>query len=50
MREDIFVKTRQYARRQRQWFSNEFIDLRINLSIMSIEEAIKKIIEVYKKI
>ena len=49
MREDIFIKTRQYARRQRQWFSNEVIDLNINLSSVSVDESIKKIIEIYQK-
>ena len=49
MREDIFIKTRQYAKRQRQWFRNQNINLNINLSSMSIEDSINKIIRLYQK-
>ncbi len=43
MKEDIIIKTRQYARRQAQWFRKEKIDLIVemdNVNIETIEEIL----------
>ena len=45
MIDDINIRTRQYAKRQFQWFNNEPIDLKIDLTEkMDVEEVAKIVI------
>ena len=41
MRENIFIKTRQFAKRQNQWFNNENTELTINMDNLKIDEIIQ---------
>ena len=41
MKENIFIKTRQFAKRQNQWFNNENTELTINMDNLKIDEIIQ---------
>tara|TARA_S200000501_G_scaffold378827_1_gene444017 strand:+ start:1229 stop:2161 length:933 start_codon:yes stop_codon:yes gene_type:complete len=41
MKENIFIKTRQFAKRQNQWFNNENTELIINMDNLKIDEIIQ---------
>ena len=41
MREDIIIKTRQFAKRQIKWFAKEPIDLTLEMNELDTEEIIK---------
>ena len=41
MKENIFIKTRQFAKRQNQWFKNENTELIINMDNLKIDEIIQ---------
>ena len=45
VREEIIVKTRQYSRRQIQWFSKEKIDVTIDVSQLSKNQITKNILD-----
>ena len=41
MREDIIIKTRQYAKRQIKWFAKEQIDLNLEMNKLDTKEIIQ---------
>ena len=41
MKENIFIKTRQFAKRQNQWFNKENTELTINMDHLKIDEIIQ---------
>ena len=41
MKENIFIKTRQFAKRQNQWFNKESTELTINMDHLKIDEIIQ---------
>jgi len=41
MKENIYIKTRQFAKRQNQWFNNENTELTINMDNLKIDEIIQ---------
>ena len=45
--ENIVIKTRQYARRQIQWFKKEKIDLIIDVSQLTNKQAIQNVLNIF---
>ena len=41
MKENIFIKTRQFAKRQNQWFNREKTELTIKMDDLKMDEIIK---------
>ena len=41
MREDIIIKTRQFARRQVKWFAKEPIDLSLEMDNLETKEIVQ---------
>jgi tRNA dimethylallyltransferase len=41
MKEEILIKTRQFARRQRQWFKKENTELLLRMDTLEINEIVQ---------
>ena len=41
MKENIFIKTRQFAKRQNQWFNKENVELFIKMDTLKMNETIQ---------
>ena len=48
MKETIFVKTRQFAKRQSQWFNKEDIELTLKMDTLKKDEIIKILCDLFK--
>ena len=48
MKETIFVKTRQFAKRQRQWFNKEDIELTLKMDTLKKDEIIQILCDLFK--
>ena len=48
MKENIFIKTRQFAKRQNQWFNRENTDLTIKMDDLKIDEIIQILCGIFK--
>ena len=48
MKENIFIKTRQFAKRQNQWFNKENYELSINMDNLKIDEIIQILCGLFK--
>ena len=48
MKENIFIKTRQFAKRQNQWFSRENTELTIKMDNLKMDETIQILCGIFK--
>ena len=48
MKETIFVKTRQFAKRQRQWFNKEDIELTLKMDTLKKDQIIQILCDLFK--
>ena len=48
MKENIYIKTRQFAKRQNQWFSRENTELTIKMDNLKIDETIQILCGIFK--
>ena len=48
MKETIFVKTRQFAKRQSQWFNKEDIELTLKMDTLKKDEIIQILCDLFK--
>ena len=48
MKENIFIKTRQFAKRQNQWFNRENTELTIKMDDLKIDEIIQILCGIFK--
>jgi len=48
MKENIFIKTRQFAKRQNQWFNRENTELTIKMDDLKMDEIIQILCGIFK--